>query len=173
MRKQAIVVTLLLTLALVLVTVGCDTEESPTPTPSPTPSPTPISSGTPTPTPSPTLALTPTPTPTPTLTPAPTAPPGTEPPCRFHGTVQLDGAGVPDGTVITVIVASDGYTTTTAETVYGPSTYAIKIVPSAGTAYAEGTAITFMIGSYTADQTGSWEKGGNIELNLTASIGST
>lgn len=165
MRKQAIVVTLLLTLALVLVTVGCDIEESPTPTPSPTPSPTPIPSGTPTPTPSPTPALTPSPT--------PTVPPVTDLPCRFRGTVQVDGADVPEGTVITAMIAGDAYPTTTPAAGYGPSTYAIMIVPSAGTAYAEGTAVTFMIGSYTADQTGSWEKGGNIELNLTASTGST
>jgi hypothetical protein len=85
----------------------------------------------------------------------------------------LDGADVPDGTVITVMIAGDEYTTTTPEEVYGSSTYAIKIVPTEGTAYAEGTAVTFMIGSYTADQTGTWEKGGNIELNLTASTGST
>lgn len=73
-----------------------------------------------------------------------------------------------DGTIITVIIDGDEYTTTT-PAVYGPSTYAIKIVPAADAAYAEGAAVTFMIGDYTADQTGGWETGGNIELDLTAS----
>jgi len=145
MGKQAIVVTLLLTLALVLVTVGCDIEEAPTPTPSPM--------ATTEPTPTPTLA------PTPTPSPAPTAPPVTDLPCRFRGAVQLDGADVADGTVITVIIAGDEYPTTTPAAGYGPSTYAIMIVPSGDITYAEGTLVTFMIGSYTADQTASWEKG--------------
>ena len=165
MGKQAIVVTLLLTLALVLVTVGCGTGGSPTPTPTPSPSPMATAEPTPTPTPTPTLA------PTPTPTPAPTAPPVTALPCRFRGTVQLDGADVADGTVITVIIAGDEYPTTTPAAGYGPSTYAIMIVPSGGITYAEGTLVTFMIGSYPANQTASWEKGGNIELNLTASTG--
>ena len=178
MRKHVIVITLLLALALVLVTVGCDSGGAPAPTPSPSPSPTspPTATAEPTPiatpTPAPTAPLTPSPTPTaaPTLSPTPTAAPlGTEPPCRFHGTVRLNGANVPDGTVITVMVADDGYTTTTPAVAYGPSTYAIKIVPAAGAAYAEGTPVTFMIHSCAADQTASWEKGGNIELNLTAS----
>jgi hypothetical protein len=82
--------------------------------------------------------------------------------------VQLNGADVADGTIITVIIDGDEYTTTT-PAVYGPSTYAIKIVPAADAAYAEGAAVTFMIGDYTADQTGGWETGGNIELDLTAS----
>jgi len=49
-------------------------------------------------------------------------------PCRFHGTVQLDNATVPDGTIITAIIGADTYTTST-PSVYGNSTYAITIVP--------------------------------------------
>jgi hypothetical protein len=75
---------------------------------------------------------------------------------------------VADGTIIKAIIDGDEYTTTI-PAVYGPSTYALKIVPVTGAAYAEGAAITFMIGAYTATQTGSWETGGNIVLNLTAS----
>jgi hypothetical protein len=89
-------------------------------------------------------------------------------PCRFRGTIQLNGANVADGTVITAIIAGNEQTTETPAT-YGPSTYAIKIIPPEGTAYAAGAVVTFKIGDYTADQTGAWEIGGNIELNLTAS----
>lgn len=155
MRKLAVILAPLLILAIALTAIGCGGGESPTPSPEPSP----------TATAQPTVApTTPPPTPTPVRTPVPTL--GTEPPCRFHGTVKLNGANVAGGTIIKAIIDGDEYTTTT-PAVYGPSTYAIKIVPAVG--YAEGTAITFMIGAYTATQTGSWETGGNIELNLTAS----
>ncbi len=49
------------------------------------------------------------------------------PPCRFYGTVQVDGYDVPDGTVITTIIEGVPYSTTTPEAAYGPSTYALKI----------------------------------------------
>ncbi|MGB2885401.1 MAG: hypothetical protein WBC47_07445 [Dehalococcoidia bacterium] len=158
MRKLAVILAPLLILAIALTAIGCGEGESPTPTPEPSPT------ATAEPTPEPTVAPTPTPSPTPIPTPVPTL--STEPPCRFHGTVKLNGANVADGTIIKAIIDGDEYTTTT-PAVYGPSTYALKIVPAVG--YAEGTAITFMIGAYTATQTGSWETGGNIELDLTAS----
>jgi len=156
MKKLSVILVPLLILVIVLTAIGCGGEEAPSPTASPEPSPTATAQ--------PTVAPTPTPSPTPIPTPVPTL--STEPPCRFHGTVKLNGANVADGTIIKAIIDGDEYTTTT-PAVYGPSTYALKIVPAVG--YAEGTAITFMIGAYTATQTGSWETGGNIELNLTAS----
>jgi len=94
-------------------------------------------------------------------------------PCRFHGTVRLDGAPVRDGTVITAIIKGDTYTTTTAKTVYGNSTYALKIRPPTGTVYNEGMQISFKIGNYDAVETATWEGGGNMELNLTASAAPT
>jgi hypothetical protein len=170
MKKLSVILVPLLILVLVLTAFGCGGEEEPTPTASPELSPTAIP--TPEPTPAPTTPPPTTPAPTPVLTPVPTL--STEPPCRFHGTVRLNGADVPDGTVIKAIIDGDEYTTTTpalvdGDPVYGASTYALKIVPVAGAAYAEGAPIIFMIGAYTAIQTGSWETGGNIVLNLSAS----
>jgi hypothetical protein len=161
MSKLAALLAPLLMVALVFAMIGCGAEESPTPTP--TPSPTKTASPTPAPT---TPPPTPTPVPTPEPTPVPTL--STEPPCRFHGTVQLNGADVPDGTVITAIIDGDEHTTTT-PAVYGPSTYAIKIVPPSATPYGEGTPVVFKIGDFTAAQTGAWDTGGNIELDLSAS----
>jgi hypothetical protein len=92
------------------------------------------------------------------------------PPCRFYGTVQLDGVPVPDGTVITAAVAGDTYTTITPEVKYGSSTYVLMLVPLVGTSYDEGSQITFKIGIYAADQTANWETGGNTRLDLSASI---
>lgn len=91
------------------------------------------------------------------------------PPSRFYGTVQLDNMPVPDGTVITATIAGDTYTTTT-PAVYGSSTYALRLEPPRGKSYNEGTQVTFTIGTYTADQTGSWEMGGNTPLDISASI---
>ena len=92
--------------------------------------------------------------------------------CRFTGTVTLDGANVPDGTVITAIVEDDEYTTAT-PTGYGPSTYSITIYPPDGTSYPDGTAVSFRIDGHAADQTGILQNGQNIRRDLTASAGST
>jgi len=165
MRKLAVILAPLLILAITLALVGCGGEESPTPTPAPTSTATtaPTKTATPAATATPTAAPTATPLPPPTVTPV-----GANPPCRFHGTVKLNGANVADGTVITAIISGDEFTTTT-PAVYGTSTYAIKIVPAQSASYSEGAIISFKIGNYTASQTGAWETGGNVELNLTAS----
>ena len=89
-----------------------------------------------------------------------------EPPCRFYGTVIVDGAGVADGTVITAMIGGDQLTAATPAEGYSTSTYAIKI--GVDTEYTEGATVTFMIGDRAAAQTGTWTKGGNVEVNLTA-----
>ncbi len=86
-------------------------------------------------------------------------------PCRWYGTVQVNGADVPDGTMITATIEGDTYNAAT-PAVYGASTYALEIEPPEGTTYTEGAEVTFMIGDQAADQTSAWEAGGNIELNL-------
>jgi len=93
---------------------------------------------------------------------------GPQLPCRFYGTVQVDGANVADGTSITATVGNETYTTVTATTVYGPSTYALKIVPPEGTEFPAGAQITFMIGAVAAGETGTFGAGSNVELNLSS-----
>ena len=75
---------------------------------------------------------------------------------------------MPDGTVITIIVDGDEYVINTPSAIYGPSTYAKKVEPIAGSSYSDGTIVTFKIGDYPADQTGVWETGGNFKLDLSA-----
>jgi hypothetical protein len=87
-------------------------------------------------------------------------------PCQFRGTVEISGAPVPDGTVITAIVAGDEYTTETLFA-YGDSTFRIGISP-AGVVYTPGTVVTFKIGGQAASQTSTWEQGGNIEVDISA-----
>jgi hypothetical protein len=149
-----------------LAMIGCDGEDEATPTPTATVTATPAATIEPTATPSVSPTATASPATTPTVIPQETAPQLLH--CRFRGSVQLDGADVPDGTVLTIIVEGDEYETTT-PSVYGPSTYAQKIIPKAGKVYTNGTAVTFKIDGHLADQTGSWETGGNIKIDLTAS----
>ena len=166
MRKIAVVLIPLAVLVLVFGALGCGGGAAPTPTPTPIPTvaPTPP----PTPTPQPTAA--PTPVPTVATTPTPMPPPTPDnvsgPPCRFHGTVTLNGPAAPSGTVITVIIEGYGYPTTVV-TSGGSSTYSIKIPFAQGVSYA-GKAVTFRVGSAAAIQVVAWEKGGNVIANLTA-----
>ena len=87
-------------------------------------------------------------------------------PCRFTGTVQLDGADVPDGTIVAAVVEGAEYSTTT-PTGYGPSTYSVEIQPPDGVRYDDGTQLTFTIDGSPADQTGSFRAGDNIRWDLT------
>ena len=58
------------------------------------------------------------------------------PPCRFHGTVEVDGAAVDDGTIITATIEGQTFTTTT-PSAYGASTFAIMIEQPEGMAFAD------------------------------------
>src|SRR4030042_7657 len=86
---------------------------------------------------------------------------GLQPPCRFHGTAQVDGANVADGTVITATVDGTEYTATTTA-----SSYAVTIAQPEGKSY-EGLTVTFKIGANSASQTATWTTGGNVAVNLT------
>ncbi len=162
MRKIAVVLIPLAVLVLVFGALGCGGGAAPTPTPTPTvaPTPTPTEAPTPTAAPTPTVA----PTATPLMTPPAPDNGASALPLPWHGT--LNGANVADGTVITVIIAGYGYTTT--HNGKRSSTYSITIPKATGISY-EGTAVTFRVGSATAIQTSAWTMGGNVLVNLIAS----
>ena len=90
-------------------------------------------------------------------------------PCRFHGTVQLNGHPVPDGILVKALIGGNEVASVAVPAVYGPSTYALLITPPVGVSYGNGTEIKFKIHVYDAIQTATWKTGGNIALNLTAS----
>jgi hypothetical protein len=94
---------------------------------------------------------------------------GLEPPCAFHGTVQVNGANVADGTVITAKIGNATITTTTTTTA-GKSTYRITIAQPEGVSYS-GMTVSFMIGNATVTQTATWQIGGNVLVNLTRGAG--
>ncbi len=81
-------------------------------------------------------------------------------PCAFYGTVQVNGANVADGTVITATIGDETQTATTTD-----STYRIVIVQPEGKNY-DGLTVTFKIGSDAVSQTGTWSMGGNVAVNL-------
>ncbi|MBE0479862.1 MAG: hypothetical protein IBX68_02670 [Dehalococcoidia bacterium] len=157
MKKTILFLAPVLVLLIAVGAVGCGSEAETTPTPT--------QAGTPTPSPTPTPTASPAPTPTPAPTPSPDA---SGPPCRFRGTAQLDGADVPDGTIIKATVAGHEFTTTTPAAGYGPSSYVLTIPRPEGVAF-DGETVTFTIGGHCAEQTATWSTGGNLVVNLTGS----
>ena len=90
---------------------------------------------------------------------------GLQPPCAFHGTVQVSGANVADDTVITATIGNDTYTATTSD-----STYRVVIAQPEGKDYF-GLPVTFKIGSDAVTLKGTWSMGGNELVNLTKGTG--
>ena len=94
-------------------------------------------------------------------------------PSGFWGTVKINGANVADGTVITAWIgaancANDSVITFEGDTVYNLDVPAVDAEhPNCGTT---GAMVTFKIGEVTADQTGTWNGGTNLELPLTATV---
>jgi outer membrane biosynthesis protein TonB len=169
---------ILVLVLIALVVVAC-AQATPTPLPTPTPEPTPTATPEPTPTPEPTATPTPMPTPTPeptaTPTPEPTAtvpptiPPSPTPsgagqnlpPHIFIGSVTIDGAPAPDGTVVTALV--NGAEVGSAVVTDGKFTN-LQVG-------AAGQTVTFRVGEVTANETATTEVGGATVVDLTASSG--
>jgi len=93
---------------------------------------------------------------------------------RFSGTVLVDGANVPDGTIISAWIGPTSYATTTTRIIEGVSRYDL-IVPADDSATAEkeggvtGDTIVFKIDDHTAEQTGVWQPTASATtLDLTA-----
>lgn len=88
--------------------------------------------------------------------------------CTFSGIVTLNNAEVADDSLVTAIIAGDEYTTYT-PTDYGYSTYSLTISAPEGRDYPDGTEVTFKVNGYAADQTGIFQAGADLMLDLKAS----
>jgi hypothetical protein len=99
-------------------------------------------------------------------------------PSSFYGTVKLNNANVPDGTIVQAFIGSlvvaQGYT----QMFQGDSYYALD-VPADDTATPvidggrEGDTIAFKVAGITANETGTWHSGTDVQLNLTVTSAST
>ena len=90
-----------------------------------------------------------------------------QPPCRFQGTVEVNGEPAAERTFIRAILGEYRHTTRTFSA-DGESVYSMDIAAPEGTEYRPGAAIAFIVGGLAAAETGRFEPGGNITLNLTA-----
>lgn len=95
-------------------------------------------------------------------------------PSSFYGTVTVDGANVPDGTVITAWINDVLYDQTVTFSVDGVSVYTLDVrsddpdTPDQVEGGVSGDTVIFKIGDLQAEQTGVWQGGSNTELNLSA-----
>ena len=83
------------------------------------------------------------------------------PPHVFFGTATVNGLFAPAGTPVAALIGGEQRGSTTVES---NGRYQILVAPGTG------TAITFRVGTLTADQTATWEQGGATpNFDLTAS----
>jgi len=99
-------------------------------------------------------------------------------PSSFYGTVKVNNANVPDGTVVQAFVGdrmiAQGYT----QMYQGDSVYSLDVpgdnpeteVMDGG---REGDTIIFKVGGVLANEAGTWHSGTSVSLNLTATSAST
>ena len=94
------------------------------------------------------------------------------PPSRFAGTVTLNGAPVPPGTIVSAMIGSASCGSTATFTEAGVSRYVLDVpalepagAPNCGT---DGAVVSFFIGSVKANETGAWKNFDLTQLNLTA-----
>jgi hypothetical protein len=88
-------------------------------------------------------------------------------PCRFHGTVLVNGADAPVGTVIQALI--DG-NVTKEYTLTAPGTYALIIEEPEVGAYTNKT-VSFTVAGSAVTQTGTFESGSNFTVDLTLGEG--
>lgn len=92
-------------------------------------------------------------------------------PSSFYGTVQIDGANVPDGTTVSAWINGNLYQQTTTFTDGGNSVYTMSVPgddPATGAVEGgvNGDTVTFVVDGQTATPTGTWQSGTNVERNL-------
>lgn len=96
-------------------------------------------------------------------------------PSSFYGTVQLDGANVPDGTVVSAWINGQKYAQTITFTDNGLSVYVLDVPgddpETSGTVEGgvAGDTVVFYIGNVQATPTATWQNGSNQAVNLSAS----
>jgi hypothetical protein len=95
-------------------------------------------------------------------------------PCKFYGTAKQGGANVPAGTPVSAWIDGAQYGATVYTFSYsGESWYNIDVpgddtdTPGLKEGGVPGDTVSFKVGDTWAAQTGTWQTGGNVLLNLT------
>jgi hypothetical protein len=93
-------------------------------------------------------------------------------PSSFHGIVTVNGAPVPDGTLIEVSVAGQVFAQNQTQTYEGNSVYILNVpgddssTPGQREGGREGEVVQFMIDHQPAVQVGAWHGGTSVVLDL-------
>jgi hypothetical protein len=95
-------------------------------------------------------------------------------PSSFYGKVKVNNANVADGTLIQAIINGKVYAQTFSLTYQGDSVYVLNVAGDDSDTPVvdggkDGDTIQFNIGGTAADQSGIWNSGTNVNLDLTAS----
>ena len=100
-------------------------------------------------------------------------------PSSFYGTVKVNGANIPDGTIIKALINGQVYAQTQSLTYQGDSFYSLDVQGDDLTTTIieggkEGDTVNFVIGEDdSAGQTGIWKSGTIVKLNLSATSNAT
>jgi hypothetical protein len=97
-------------------------------------------------------------------------------PSSFYGTVKVNGANVPDGTLVQALI--NGKVIIETQTYQGDSFYSLDIPADDPDTLVidggkDGDTITFIIGGIVADQASTWKSGTIVSMNLSASSAAT
>jgi hypothetical protein len=94
-------------------------------------------------------------------------------PSSFYGEVRVNDAFVPDGTLVRALIEGQVYAEGYTQTYQGTSVYTLDIPgddvdTTALDGGRGGDTVQFEIGGVLAEQTGTWQSGTNVRLDLTA-----
>lgn len=99
-------------------------------------------------------------------------------PSSIYGSVRVNNANVPDGTLVQAVIAGRVVAYGNTQTYQGGSVYSLDVPgDDPGSAVVEGgkegDTIQIKVGGLMADQTGTWHSGTNVRLDLTVTTSAT
>jgi hypothetical protein len=99
-------------------------------------------------------------------------------PSSFYGKVKVNGANVPDGTIIHATIDGKVYAETKTLTYQGDSVYTLDVLGDDTSTTAiegghEGEKVSFTIAGQPATQTGTWKGGTNVNLDISMGAGAS
>ena len=93
-------------------------------------------------------------------------------PSSFYGRIKFNGGNVPDGTLVRALINGQSFAEGRTQTYQGDSVYSVDVRgDETGTSErdggVEGDTVQFEVGGALAAETGTWQTGTNVEINLT------